>query len=113
MSVIRLAAHSHSHQRRRVLCLLERVGDHQRDRLALVRHLRILQDVQSLADGRIDHALVRAIGQPRRVQVRQHGDHTGSALRSRAVDAWRCGRCATVLRTMAACAKRGSWNSAA
>ena len=40
--------------------MVERIGDDDRDGLAVEAHLVVLQHVQPLADGGIDQALVRA-----------------------------------------------------
>ena len=50
---------------RRVLRIVQRLGDHDGDRLTVKVHLVVLQHVQALADGRIDRPLVRAIGKAR------------------------------------------------
>ena len=47
--------------------LFERLGDHDRDRLAVEAHPIVLEHVQALADGRVDHALVLRVSEPRRV----------------------------------------------
>ena len=61
---------SDAHERGRVDGLLECVGDHKGDRLALMAHPVILEHVQAFTDVRIDEGPVRAIGEPRRVAVR-------------------------------------------
>ena len=66
--------------------LFEGLGDHEGDRLALMAHPVVLEHVQALADGRVHRTLVRAIGEPRRVAVRQDRDDAGRAFRRRAVD---------------------------
>ena len=75
-----------AHQRRRVAGLFERFGDHERDRLALMAHPVVLEHVQALTDFGVDDGLVRAIGKPRRVAMRQDRDDAGRPFRRRAVD---------------------------
>ena len=45
-----------AHQRRRVVRLFERIGDHEGDRLALMAHPVVLEHVQALTDSRVDGA---------------------------------------------------------
>jgi hypothetical protein len=66
--------------------LFESVGDHERNRLALMAHPVVLEHVQALTDRRVHDGLVRAIGDPRRITKRQDGDDAGSPFRCRAVD---------------------------
>ena len=58
--------------------LLQGFGDHERNRLTLMVHAIVLEHMQAFADGGIGGAMVLAIGEPRRVLVRKHGE-----------DAWR------------------------
>ena len=51
-----------AHQGCRMVGLFERIGDHERDRLALMAHAVVLQHVQALTNVRVDRGLVRAIG---------------------------------------------------
>src|SRR5439155_591442 len=75
-----------SHQRRRIVRLFERIGNHEGERLALMVHTIVLEYVQALTDSRVWGALVRAISKPRRVAVRHGGDDTGRSFRCRTVD---------------------------
>ena len=71
----------------------------------------VLKNVQALADGRVRDALVLAIGEPRRVPVRQDSEHARRPLSlHRSMEAMR--PLAIVLLTTAACARFGTLNSA-
>ena len=75
-----------AHQPRRVGGLLEGLGDHERDRLALMVHPVVLEHVQALTDGWVREALVRSVGEPRRVAVGQDREHAGRPFGLRRVD---------------------------
>src|SRR2546421_11734396 len=64
----------------------ERIGDHKCDWLALMAYAVVLEHVQTLANGRVDHGLVGTIGKPRRVSVRQDSNHAGRPFCRRTVD---------------------------
>ena len=67
-----------------MLGLVQGLGDHDRDRLAEKPDLVVLQDVQPLAGGWIDEALVLPIRQAGRVLVgddREHARHVGGRRR--------------------------------
>ena len=49
--------------------LFDSVGDHERDRLALMAYPLVLQHLQALTDGCVDHGLVRPVGKPGRVAM--------------------------------------------
>ncbi|MCY1240509.1 hypothetical protein D9M72_533620 [compost metagenome] len=62
------------------LGVIERVGNDERNRLAIKAHGIVLQHVQPLAGGGVDAGLVREIGQLLGVAVRDDGDDAGHAL---------------------------------
>ena len=109
MSVIRgFGRVGDAHQRRRVVGLFEGLGDHERDRLALMVHPVVLEHVQALADVRVHDGLVR---RDRRAAARSGasgrrctpGARSAAALSIEAMRPF-----ATVLRTMAPCAWPGT-----
>ena len=66
--------------------LFQRFGNHERDWLPLLNDPIVLEHVEALADCRIDGGVVLAIGEPRRVPVRQNDDDPGHPLRRLGID---------------------------
>ena len=67
--------------RGRAFGIVERLGDDDRDRLAVEAHFIVLQHVQPLADRGVDRALVIAISKARRVEMADDRDDARQCAR--------------------------------
>src|SRR5436190_912576 len=70
----------------RMVGLFEGLGDRERNRLALMTDLIILEHMQTFTNIRIDKRFVSTIGEPRRVSMRQDRHYARSAFRHRSID---------------------------
>ena len=72
--------------------MLQRVRDDERDRLTLMVDPIVLKDVKPLADFAGPPCLYAAIGQARRIAMREHRNHARSRVRQPCCRLKRCDR---------------------